>query len=391
MKPSTLILLVVTIGCGATAAFMAKQFLEQRNQAGEADTVKVFVTTKRIEQGTEIIPELMVKEVDYPKDKVPKDAITSIEAITKRTVRHTHEIDEIIRDAKLAKHGEMKLLAVLGPGMRGLTLNIDTKRALAGLMKPGDHVDIMLTNQGRGDLPAQTMTILQDIKVLAVNSDISAGDETNKGRTVEMVTFEFTAEQAEKAALAQSQGELSLVARLPGKDNDVETSGASVSALFGRAAKKPDEASPESVIAQPTEKKEELGFFAQLAKAAAEAGKNQPPAVKPEETEKPEKVEQPKQDAPVTPTVAVPEVPRKKQKRLVYRDLQGNSLFEILVDADSPIAITLKDQVEDVNDEDTASSSDPAKEPAQPEAKKPEPKKDPKAAPEKAKVAGSKK
>src|SRR3954447_3159542 len=111
------------------------------------------------------------------------------------------------------------LAAALGPGMRAITVPVNTTSGVAGFVFPGDHVDLMLTQQvvGGGDgAPLKVSeTIVRNVRVLATDQRFTDKDEDGKTqvRTASNVTFEVTPRIAEKLAVAQSIGQLSLSLR----------------------------------------------------------------------------------------------------------------------------------------------------------------------------------
>jgi pilus assembly protein CpaB len=111
------------------------------------------------------------------------------------------------------------LAAALGPGMRAVTVPVNTTTGVAGFVFPGDHVDLVLTQQvqGGGDgAPLKVSeTIVRNVRVLATDQRYTDKDEDGKTavKTFSNVTFEVTPKIAEKIAVAQSLGQLSLSLR----------------------------------------------------------------------------------------------------------------------------------------------------------------------------------
>jgi pilus assembly protein CpaB len=113
------------------------------------------------------------------------------------------------------------LAAVLEPGMRAVSISVDAASGVAGLIWPGDRVDVILTQ----DLEAGASigwriageTVLRDIRVIAVDQDIAQGAEpsaaSKSGRVPSTVTLQVTPEDADKVAVAQHLGHLSLSVR----------------------------------------------------------------------------------------------------------------------------------------------------------------------------------
>jgi pilus assembly protein CpaB len=126
------------------------------------------------------------------------------------------------------------LAAALGPGMRAITVPVNVNAGVAGFVFPGDHVDMVLTQsvEGGGDGSALKVaeTIIRNLRVLATDQRITEkdGDGKTQVKTFSNVTLEVTPKIAEKIAVAQSLGSLSLSLRsIADNASDVERAVAS--------------------------------------------------------------------------------------------------------------------------------------------------------------------
>ena len=112
------------------------------------------------------------------------------------------------------------LAAVLDPGMRAISVPIDEAAGNAGLIFPGDHVDLILTQsiEAAGD-PAGSRrvseTVLEDLRVIAIGRRLKdeGGEEAAGGKQPRTATLEATPEAAEKIALVNELGKLALSLR----------------------------------------------------------------------------------------------------------------------------------------------------------------------------------
>jgi len=103
--------------------------------------------------------------------------------------------------------------------MRAITIPVSAKTGVGGFVFPGDRVDLMLTQdvkgEGSGDSLRTAETILRNLRVLA--TDQATDSEVVDGKTVvhafRTVTLEVTPRIAEKVAVAQEIGEISLSLR----------------------------------------------------------------------------------------------------------------------------------------------------------------------------------
>jgi pilus assembly protein CpaB len=111
------------------------------------------------------------------------------------------------------------LAAALGAGMRAVTVPVNASAGVAGFVFPGDHVDLVLTQQvaGGGDGPPLKVseTIVRNVRVLATDQRFTDKDDDGKTavKTFSNVTLEVTPRIAEKVAVAQAMGQLSLSLR----------------------------------------------------------------------------------------------------------------------------------------------------------------------------------
>lgn len=120
---------------------------------------------------------------------------------------------------KIVRAGDSGYMAAyLEPGMRAMAIRVTVETAAGGFILPGDRVDVVLTRATtlggtEGDRSKFTSaTVMQNIKVLAIDQSTRAGDDAQTviGATA---TLELGPRDAEALALAKSEGELSLILR----------------------------------------------------------------------------------------------------------------------------------------------------------------------------------
>ena len=120
---------------------------------------------------------------------------------------------------KIVRAGDSGYMAAyLEPGMRAMSIGIAVDTAAGGFILPGDRVDVVLTRESdvSGTEGARnkfsSTTVLQNIKVLAIDQSTRAGDDaqTVVGATA---TLEVAPLDAEALALAKAEGDLSLSLR----------------------------------------------------------------------------------------------------------------------------------------------------------------------------------
>jgi pilus assembly protein CpaB len=230
------------VGSLAVAAVVATHILSQ-NSAGGPKT-QILVTTMPLSQGT-LLREQDVTWVGATETKpgeILRPSAAALEAnpqldgqvrasVYGAVLRHELAAGEPIQQAAIVKPGERDFLqVVLTPGERAIAIPVATGGASTGLLSPGDHVDVILTQNFKGDNAANapltrrsvSETVVENLRVLAIDEPdkVTAPGRTaaapvnpaagNFGRTV---TLEVTAEQAEQINVATELGKLSLTLR----------------------------------------------------------------------------------------------------------------------------------------------------------------------------------
>jgi pilus assembly protein CpaB len=128
----------------------------------------------------------------------------------------------ILDDAVIHPGDHGFLAAVLAPGMRAVTVGVDAVSGAAGLIWPGDHVDVLLTqtlNDPSVPLGQRIAAelVLVDVRVIATGQQLVQGTVTQNGGNsaplplATTVTLEVTPDQAERCEVATHLGPLSLV------------------------------------------------------------------------------------------------------------------------------------------------------------------------------------
>jgi pilus assembly protein CpaB len=244
MRAKSVALLMLALGCGLVASIGITQVLANRNSkpvSRTGDTELIFVALKDISLGDALTAE-MVKQEAWPKDKV-QGAISNIQDIEGRRTRQRLFAGEPILENKLLGKGASAQGAssVIPKGYRVVAVKVDSVSG-SGLILPGDRVDVLVYlvgNSQKDILETSTRTVLQDIKVFAVNDVIDMEDEKDpKGRSVSAKTISLlvTPAQAAKVTLASEMGKIRLVMRSPDDNTHYDDASAKPEELFGRSA-----------------------------------------------------------------------------------------------------------------------------------------------------------
>lgn len=203
--------------------------------AAPMETESVVVAVADIPMGDPVSPQL-VKLEDWPKDKVPKGALRSLEELQNRRPKTRIFAGSPILDNQLLGKGVVDQGAsdVIPKGMRVVAVKVDAVSGNANLIRPGDRVDVLVHLQsGGGDLSKTvTKTILQDIKVFAVDNvwATASGERSIVAKTISLLV---TPAQAEKVTLASEMGNVRLVMRSPDDNEQAKVPGAVAMDVLG--------------------------------------------------------------------------------------------------------------------------------------------------------------
>jgi pilus assembly protein CpaB len=224
-----MIALTGAIVLGLIAVFIANSYLngaQKRAYAGA--TTKVAVASAPMAYGTVITPD-KVRFADFPNSSIPPGAFTNeqqlLPAGKKRVALMEIGVNEPILKDKISGEGEgASISALLPDGMRAATVRINDVSGVAGFIQPNDHVDVLITRDLEGGNATQaTDVLLQNIRVMAIGQQ--AKDANGKPISARTATLEVAPIDAQKLALGEAAGSLSLVLRKPGEPSNpvVET------------------------------------------------------------------------------------------------------------------------------------------------------------------------
>ncbi|TPN48435.1 Flp pilus assembly protein CpaB [Mesorhizobium sp. B1-1-9] len=242
MRANTLIMIVLAGVFGVLAVVLANIWLaSQRNAMARTDDVPrdtVVVAAEPLKFG-DMLTEDKLREIAWPAGAVPAGAFkTTKEALAGEGTKQALQAigtNEPVLATKITGPGQRATLsAVLGEGMKAVSIRVNDVLGVAGFVFPGDRVDVLLTRTERGDDGADKSfvdVLLQSMKVLAVDqvADVSKDSPT----VVKSVTLEASTKDAQKLTLAAGAGQLSLALRQAAASKGETTERVTLSDLTG--------------------------------------------------------------------------------------------------------------------------------------------------------------
>ena len=213
---------------GLLAAVSVSRYLSSA-QAYTKNLNGVVVAKVGIPLGTKIIAEQLAV-VQFPAESTPDGSFQAVDKLVGRVAVVNIAAREPITEPRLAPEGTAAgLSAVIPEGYRAMTVKVDDVVGISGFIMPGTLVDVVVVIIP-GDSGAQSQQpiskiVLQNIKVLANGQNIDKPESAREANSVKAVTLLVTPEQAEKLALAASEGKLQLVMRNSIDQGDEQTKG----------------------------------------------------------------------------------------------------------------------------------------------------------------------
>jgi pilus assembly protein CpaB len=230
---------IVSIAAGIMAFFLTLKYLRDK----EAEVQRTKDELYRSHRTVSVVAAL----VDIPGGTTLKtsdlDLIPMVEATAPEQVIRKEDGRQLlgkktifqIRAGRAILWSDLEGGEPLGRGLssmvtreqRAVSIAVSGAAAVSGMVEPNDHVDVLGTfafpsKTVPGEMESATLTILQDVTVLATGQEIPRSLAMRRagaraGGSYSTVTLEVTPREAELLVFAQqTQGRLSLTLRNPG-------------------------------------------------------------------------------------------------------------------------------------------------------------------------------
>jgi len=231
MSARSILLIAAALLLVIGTVFMARVWLDSQRQVAapapqpkKEPTLQVLVAEVALPAGT------FLKEEHMRWQPWPTDAAIPESYLVKKSTQPVDLFGAVIRrgiaagepitQGRIIKPGERGFMAaVLTPGYRAMSIKIGADSGVAGLVFPGDRVDIILTHnleKEDGSSHRASETILKNVRVLALDSRVD--DETGQPKLAKTATLELTPKQVEILSVSRELGRLSLSLRALAKN-----------------------------------------------------------------------------------------------------------------------------------------------------------------------------
>lgn len=210
---------LIAFGLAWLSALLLSWWVYARSTARETtrDVATAVVATRDIPVGKRIEPADL-KTVSLERRDFPRTAFAQTTDVVDRAVAVPIAAGDLVLSGKLAAKGSGEgLVALIEPGTRAISVQVNEISGVSGFIQPGTRVDVIFTRVfSNGD--AATTTILQNVKVLAYGRqlDTIARPETANAQNAArptVATLLVTQDEAERLVLAGQRGRIQLVLR----------------------------------------------------------------------------------------------------------------------------------------------------------------------------------
>jgi pilus assembly protein CpaB len=228
--------LVLALTAGGALAYGTYNYLQNVPvKTVTMPTRPVVVASADLQLGAELRSDDL-KAVQWPSSSVPDGAFGTTGELVGRGLIAPVVRNEVVLPSKLApKEAGAGLPPVIPAGMRAVSVRVNEVIGVAGYVLPGTRVDVVATanpTEQRADVTSKV--VLANVQVLAAGSRID--DTADRGKPVQttVVTLLVTPEQAERLALASTEGKIQLALRNPLDLAAPETPGIKTAGLLGK-------------------------------------------------------------------------------------------------------------------------------------------------------------
>ena len=223
-----LIALVTTV---LIVRVLQKKALDKERASIEIQPIAVAMAD--LSWGTSLTKD-MIKVVPFPKEYVLPGCYSSAEVLAGRVLVYPVKMNEPIFESRLAPKTIQigGVAALISPKKRAVAVKVDKIIGVSGFIHAGNRVDVLVTVATVKSSDPVTKIILENILVLAVGPDVELDKKGKESKPVDVITLEVTPVEAEKLALAASEGKVQLALRNFNDTEDAFTRGMTIPNLL---------------------------------------------------------------------------------------------------------------------------------------------------------------
>lgn len=236
----TMVVVGIAVAVAAVASFGVYTAI-QRMPVREVEVRSLYqvVAAHQMPMGTMITKDY-VKLVPWPASSPVEKGFTTIDSVLNRGLIQSVVANEPLTEYKLAPlEAGAGLPPSIPEGMRAVSVKVNEVIGVAGFVVPGTHVDVVVTLR-RSNEDSMTRAVVSDVQVLTAGTRYDQ-EKARDGQPIptSVVTLLVSPQDAERIALAASEGQIMLTLRNPMDRTPTDTFGIRTAALLGQAAPAP--------------------------------------------------------------------------------------------------------------------------------------------------------
>ena len=216
--------LILSVVLGSAAVMMVQSYISGEKKALNRglEPVSIVVAAQNIPANTPIEPQMVARR-PVPKDFVHANSIYPEELgliINRELLYPVRQGDPILWMDFKGGERYRGFSSMIREGERAMTMKVDSTSSIAGLIQPGDHIDIIGTFKPKTDFSGKaqetTIILLQNVVVMATGQLTSAQSGSHrKDKGSNSLTVLVTPEEAALLVHAQKVGDLYNILRNP--------------------------------------------------------------------------------------------------------------------------------------------------------------------------------
>ena len=225
----------VAVALGGFVALVTYRRLTSGIGSGAPPGDSILIAATDISLGAKI-EDKDIKVLQLPVADLPPRHFKQKSQVLGRGVIVPISQGEFVLPEKLAgENAGSGLPALIPSGMRAVSVRVNEVIGVAGFVVPGTRVDVLLTGNPTTGGGEQTTTVLENVAVIAAVQKLERS-LTGEAQTAPVITLLVSPGDAQKLALAQSQGRIQLALRNPLDTKQQELASVQESALYRGAA-----------------------------------------------------------------------------------------------------------------------------------------------------------
>ena len=249
MSRNTRLLAVLAIAfvCATVASVAVYRGMANRSRQPGPKLTTALVAATPIPAGALVTRE-MVKAVVWPADSLVPGTYSDLRQVVDRGAVDSIAMNEPITESKLAAVGAgAGLPPTIPPGMRAISVRVNEVIGVAGFVVPGTRVDVLVTLAKQSDNDESVArVIVSNVQVLTAGTRFDQEKARQDGRPMptSVVTLLVSPEDAERIALVQAEGRITLTLRNPLDTLPTDTLGVRMGGLMGGSPEPPPAPKP---------------------------------------------------------------------------------------------------------------------------------------------------